>query len=110
MPELPNAGPPKPPPPAGLVATNMPAPPPVTSNTVLKGSDVPPPPVSTLSSAELSKRMVLAFLPDELKSGSAGDDTSIQGVIDSIWETYDVDKSGELDADETKAFVKNTIG
>lgn len=41
MPDVPGAGPPKPPPPAGLATSAMPAPPPVTSNQVLKGSDVP---------------------------------------------------------------------
>lgn len=54
--------------------------------------------------------MIMAFLPDNMKGGSSGDDTSIKGVIDSIWATYDVDNSGALDAEETKAFVKNTIG
>jgi hypothetical protein len=30
-------------------------------------------------------------------------------MIDQIWATYDVDKSGELDREETKAFIKDTI-
>ena len=33
------------------------------------------------------------------------EEQAIQGVIDQIWDTYDVDKSGALDKDETKKFV-----
>ena len=35
---------------------------------------------------------------------------AIEGVIDQIWETYDVDKSGALDKEETKKFVQDTLG
>merc|ERR1712071_164817 len=35
---------------------------------------------------------------------------AIQGVIDQIWDTYDVDKSGALDKEETKKFVQDTLG
>ena len=38
------------------------------------------------------------------------EEQAIQGVIDQIWETYDVDKSGELDKEETKKFVQDTLG
>ena len=34
----------------------------------------------------------------------------IQGVVDQTWETYDVDKSGYLDKEETKKFVQETLG
>ena len=37
------------------------------------------------------------------------EEQAIQGVIDQIWDTYDVDKSGALDKEETKAFVKKTL-
>ena len=38
------------------------------------------------------------------------EEQAIQGVIDQIWDTYDVDKSGALDKDETKKFVQDTLG
>ena len=38
------------------------------------------------------------------------EEQAIQGVIDQIWETYDVDKSGALDKEETKKFVQDTLG
>ena len=38
------------------------------------------------------------------------EDQAIQGVINQIWETYDVDKSGALDKEETKRFVQDTLG
>ena len=38
------------------------------------------------------------------------EDDAISGVIDSIWDTYDVDGSGDLDREETKAFVEYTMG
>merc|ERR1719401_2880709 len=38
------------------------------------------------------------------------EEQAIQGVIDQIWDTYDVDKSGELDKEETKKFVQDTLG
>jgi Ca2+-binding EF-hand superfamily protein len=38
------------------------------------------------------------------------EDQAIQGVIDQIWSTYDVDNSGELDKEETKKFVQDTLG
>jgi hypothetical protein len=36
-------------------------------------------------------------------------DQAIQGLIDQIWETYDVDKLGALDKEEAKKFVKDTL-
>ena len=33
------------------------------------------------------------------------EDRAMQGVIDQIWETYDTDKSGDLDKEETKKFI-----
>ena len=38
------------------------------------------------------------------------EEQAIQGVIDQIWATYDVDNSGALDKEETKKFVKDTLG
>lgn len=38
------------------------------------------------------------------------EEQTIQDVIDNIWETYDVDKSGALDKEETKKFVQETLG
>ena len=38
------------------------------------------------------------------------EEQAIQGVIDQIWSTYDVDNSGELDKEETKKFVQDTLG
>ena len=40
----------------------------------------------------------------------SAEEQAIQAVIDQIWDTYDKDKSGELDKEETKAFVKDTLG
>ena len=37
------------------------------------------------------------------------EEQAIQGVIDQIWDTYDVDKSGALDKEETKKFVQDTL-
>ena len=36
---------------------------------------------------------------------STPEEQAIQGVIDQIWTTYDVDNSGALDKEETKKFV-----
>ena len=41
---------------------------------------------------------------------SSAEEQAIQGVIDQIWDTYDVDKSGALDKEETKKFVQDTLG
>ena len=38
------------------------------------------------------------------------EEQAIQGVIDQIWDTYDADKSGALDKEETKKFVQDTLG
>ncbi len=38
------------------------------------------------------------------------EEQAIQGVIDQIWDKYDVDKSGALDKEETKKFVQDTLG
>ena len=40
----------------------------------------------------------------------SAEEQAIQGVIDQIWDTYDVDKSGALDKKETKKFIKETLG
>ena len=37
------------------------------------------------------------------------EEQAIKAVIDQIWETYDVDKSGYLDKEETKKFVQDTL-
>ena len=34
----------------------------------------------------------------------------MQGIIDQIWETHDVDHSGALDKKETLKFVQDTLG
>merc|ERR1712086_1080060 len=44
------------------------------------------------------------------KTMATPEEQAIQGVIDQIWDTYDVDKSGELDKEETKKFVQDTLG
>ena len=36
-------------------------------------------------------------------------DFAIQQVIDNMWEKYDVDRSGALDREETKNFVRYTL-
>eukprot|EP00976_Prorocentrum_cordatum_P086233 1186423-Prorocentrum_minimum.AAC.1 len=41
---------------------------------------------------------------------STPEEQAIQGAIDQIWETYDTDKSGALDREETKRFVQETLG
>jgi len=38
------------------------------------------------------------------------EEQAIKGVIDQIWDTYDVDRSGALDKEETKKFVQDTLG
>ena len=44
------------------------------------------------------------------KAMATPEEQAIQGVIDQIWDTYDVDKSGALDKEETKKFVQDTLG
>jgi Ca2+-binding EF-hand superfamily protein len=34
----------------------------------------------------------------------------VQGVIDNIWKTYDVDKSGALDKEEARKYIQDTTG
>ena len=34
----------------------------------------------------------------------------INKCVDDIWEQYDSDKNGKLDLDETRKFVKQTLG
>jgi hypothetical protein len=106
LPVLPNQGPPKPPPPQNL--PSAPLPPPALTGTVLKGSDIPPPPAKTLTAEEVARKMIEAFLPKNLKAGVSTDDPAVKGMIDNIWEQYDADKSGELDKEETRAFIKDT--
>ena len=38
------------------------------------------------------------------------EEQAIQGVIDQLWDTYDIDGNGSLDKEETKKFVQDTIG
>ena len=40
----------------------------------------------------------------------SAEEQAIQDIIDKIWDTYDVDKSGALDKQETKKFVQDTLG
>tara|TARA_B110000285_G_C15001229_1_gene551542 strand:+ start:168 stop:470 length:303 start_codon:yes stop_codon:yes gene_type:complete len=35
---------------------------------------------------------------------------ALEGVINQIWEIYDTDKSGSLGREETKEFIKDTLG
>ena len=35
---------------------------------------------------------------------------AIAEVVESIWEIYDVDKSGDLDKEETRKFCNDTMG
>tara|TARA_B110000285_G_C14591052_1_gene366444 strand:- start:64 stop:393 length:330 start_codon:yes stop_codon:yes gene_type:complete len=37
------------------------------------------------------------------------DESSLQALIENIWDKFDVDKNGELDRVETKAFLKQTM-
>merc|ERR1711939_698621 len=46
----------------------------------------------------------------KLLTMSSTEEQAVQGVIDQIWEKYDVDKSGALDKEETKKFVIDTLG
>jgi hypothetical protein len=39
-----------------------------------------------------------------------GKKEAIKGAIDQIWDTYDEDRSGALDKQETRKFVQDTIG
>ena len=50
------------------------------------------------------------FKQINLKQMATPEEQAIQGVIDQIWDTYDVDKSGALDKEETKKFVQDTLG
>ena len=36
--------------------------------------------------------------------------SGIQGIIDNIWETYDVDKTGALDKEVFRKLVQDTLG
>lgn len=83
-------------------------PPPPVATGMLKGSDVPQPPAKTLTAADIARKMVEAFLPSNLKAGISTDDPAVKHMIDLIWDKYDVDKSGELDKEETRAFIKDT--
>ena len=38
------------------------------------------------------------------------EEQAIYGVIDNIWDTYDVDKSGALDKEEARKYIQDTIG
>ena len=38
------------------------------------------------------------------------EELAIQGVIDQIWATYNVENSGALDKEETKSLIKDTLG
>ena len=37
------------------------------------------------------------------------ENTAIEGVIDKIWDQYDVDNSGQLEKDEIKMFLINSL-
>merc|ERR1712160_49823 len=53
--------------------------------------------------------IILNFKQTNLIQMSTPEEQAIQGVIDQIWDTYDVDKSGALDKEETKKFVQDTL-
>ena len=44
-----------------------------------------------------------------MAGSSANIDSVIAKCVDDIWAEYDKDNSGELDKEETKAFVKKTL-
>merc|ERR1712166_1658653 len=54
--------------------------------------------------------IILNFKQTNLIQMSTPEEQAIQGVIDQIWDTYDFDKSGALDKEETKKFVQDTLG
>ena len=54
--------------------------------------------------------IILNFKQTNLRKMATPEEQAIQGVIDQIWDTYDVDKSGALDKEETKKFVQDTLG
>merc|ERR1711908_187566 len=41
---------------------------------------------------------------------ASAEQQAVAAVIDQIWDTYDKDKSGALDKEETKKFVQDTLG
>merc|ERR1712195_420562 len=53
--------------------------------------------------------MGILYLTKIINTMATPEEQAIQGVIDQIWETYDVDKSGALDKEETKKFVQDTL-
>ena len=56
------------------------------------------------------KRNSLSIIYNFKIKNMSAEEQAIQGVIDQIWDTYDVDKSGALDKMETKKFVQDTLG
>ena len=38
------------------------------------------------------------------------EEQAMHSVVDGIWDTYDVDKSGALDKEEASKYIKDTIG
>jgi Ca2+-binding EF-hand superfamily protein len=49
----------------------------------------------------------IAVPPKRSDSFKGLENSAIAGVIESIWDKYDVDGSGDLDREETRAFVLN---
>ena len=54
---------------------------------------------NTVETVKLKTRTTVPFVP------TTPEEQAIQGVMDQIWETYDVDNSGCLDKEDTKKFV-----
>lgn len=44
-----------------------------------------------------------------MKSDVSVEEQAVGKVVDEIWEKYDVDGSGDLDKNETKQFVEDTL-
>ena len=44
-----------------------------------------------------------------MKSDVSVEEQAVGKVVDEIWAKYDVDGSGDLDKDETKQFVEDTL-
>ena len=48
-------------------------------------------------------------VPNDESSGEEDEEFVIQKVVDSIWDEYDKDGSGNLDKEETRAFCKDSL-
>ena len=62
-----------------------------------------------METPEGQEQMLMQF-SNKANDNKEKEEQAIQDVIDLIWDTYDVDKSGALDKEKTKKFVQNTLG